>query len=70
VAGIDHPACNINGGMLVRVYQSPLQKVKVDINLGGKYHIIKDAIETEIDGVVKKSDANDISVHAGVLFGF
>jgi hypothetical protein len=61
---------NINGGMLVRVYQSPVGKFKLDINLEGKYHIIKDAIETEIDGMVTKSDANDISVHAGVLFYF
>jgi hypothetical protein len=61
---------NINGGMLVGVYRSPVGKFRLDINLEGKYHIIKDAIETEIDGIVSTSDANDISVHAGVLFHF
>ena len=61
---------NINGGMLVRVYQSPIKKLKLDINLEGKYHTIKEAIETEIGGVTTTSDANDISLHLGVLFHF
>jgi hypothetical protein len=62
---------NFSGGMLVRVYQSPIKKFNLDIDLGGKYHTIKDAIETEIeDDVVIKTDANDISIHAGVLFTF
>jgi len=61
---------NINGGMLIRVYHSPIQKFKLDINIEGKYHTIKEAIETEIDGVATTSDANDISLHLGVLFHF
>lgn len=61
---------NINGGMLIRVYQSPIGKFKLDINIEGKYHTIKEAIETEIDGVTTTSDANDISLHLGVLFNF
>lgn len=61
---------NINGGMLVRVYQSPIHKFDLDINIEGKYHTIKEAIETEIDGVTTTSDANDISLHLGVLFHF
>ncbi len=65
---------NINGGMLVRVFQNPVQKFKVDIDLGAKYHTIKKAIErelrTETGTVVRKTDANDISLHLGVLFNF
>jgi len=61
---------NINGGMLVQVYESPIKKFKLDINLEGKYHTIKEAIETEIDGLTTTSDANDISLHLGVLFHF
>ncbi|MFC1683823.1 outer membrane beta-barrel protein [Candidatus Zixiibacteriota bacterium] len=62
---------NFSSGMLVRVYQSPIKKFNLDIDLSGKYHTIKDAIETEIeDDVVIKTDANDISIHAGVLFTF
>jgi hypothetical protein len=61
---------NFCGGMLIRVYQNPIKKFKLDIDLGTKYHTIKEAIETEIDGVVITSDANDISIHAGVLFHF
>ena len=61
---------NINGGMLVRVYQSPIKKFSLDINLEGKYHTIKEAIETEVDGLKTTSDANDISLHVGVLFHF
>jgi hypothetical protein len=65
---------NINGGMLVRVFQSPIQKFKLDIDLGIKYHTIQKAIErevrTESGMVVRETDANDISIHAGVLFNF
>lgn len=61
---------NFSGGMLMRVYQSPIKRFKLDIDLGVKYHTIKEAIETKIDGVVTKSDANDISIHAGVVFMF
>jgi hypothetical protein len=61
---------NISAGLLVRVYESPIKKLKLDVDLEGKYHTIKDAIETEIDGVVEKSDANDVSLMAGVLFSF
>lgn len=61
---------NFCGGMLVKVYQDPIKKFKLDIDLGAKYHIIKEAIETKIDGEVITSDANDISIHAGVLFHF
>jgi hypothetical protein len=61
---------NINGGMLVRAYESPLKRFKLDLNLEGKYHTIKKAIETEIEGVKTTSDANDISLHFGVLFHF
>jgi hypothetical protein len=61
---------NINGGMLVRVYESPIKRFKLDLNLEGKYHTIKKAIETEIDGLTTTSDANDISLHFGVLFHF
>jgi hypothetical protein len=66
---------NINGGMLVGVYQSPIGKFKLDIDMNVKYHTIKEAIETEIkteSGPYKvlKTDANDISMHVGVLFHF
>jgi len=61
---------SFGGGMLVKVFDNPTGKFNLDIDLGAKYHTIKDAIETEIDGLVEKSNANDISLHAGVLFSF
>jgi hypothetical protein len=61
---------SFGGGMLVKVFSNPTGKFTLDIDLGAKYHTIKDAIETEIDGVVEKSNANDVSLHTGVLFSF
>jgi hypothetical protein len=61
---------SISGGLLIRVYESPIKKMKLDIDLEGKYHTIKKAIETEVDGVVEQTDANDISLQVGVLFHF
>jgi len=61
---------NISGGLLIRVYQSPIKRWKLDIDLEGKYHTIKKAIETEVGGVVEQTDANDVSLQAGVLVHF
>lgn len=61
---------NFSGGMLVKVFHHPLRRFSLDIDLEGKYHTIKGAIETEIDGVVEKTDANDVTLHVGVLFLF
>jgi len=61
---------NISGGLLIRVYQSPIKKLKLDIDLEGRYHTIKKAIETEVDGAVEQTDANDVSLQAGVLVHF
>jgi hypothetical protein len=61
---------NFSGGMLVKVYSSPMGKFDLDIDLGGKYHTIKNAIETEIAGETVTSDANDISIHVGILVDF
>jgi hypothetical protein len=61
---------NFVGGMLVKVYSSPLGKFDLDIDLMAKYHTIKDAVETEIDGHKETTDSNDITFHAGVLFSF
>ena len=65
---------NVNGGMLIGVYQSPMGKFNLDIDMNVKYHTIKKAIETEIrtetGDEVLKTDANDISMHIGVLFHF
>ncbi|KPL18760.1 MAG: hypothetical protein AMJ92_06345 [candidate division Zixibacteria bacterium SM23_81] len=61
---------NFTGGMLVKVYSSPLGKFDLDVDLMAKYHTIKDAVETEIDGQKETTDSNDITLHAGVLFSF
>lgn len=65
---------NVNAGMLVGVYQNPMGKFKLGIDMNVKYHTIKKAIETEIrtetGDKVLKTDANDISIHVGVLFHF
>jgi hypothetical protein len=61
---------NFSGGILVQVYRSPIKKFKVDIDLGAKYHTIKDAVELDIDGEKQTSDANDVTIHLGALFSF
>lgn len=61
---------NFVGGILVKIYSSPLGKFDLDIDLMAKYHTIKDAVETEIDGHKETTDSNDITLHAGVLFSF